>query len=200
MDEVYSITLRNDHAELERMVAWVDSVVARLRISADTAHALHLCLEEAVVNVVRYAFEPGTMHDVNIALWRDAKAIHAEVIDDGRAFDPLSLELPEVAEGLAVRASWRIGHQADAELRWLRRLPAGRRNEPADVVVSGCLTWTDLVCDDGQGVSETYRSSLPPLLQTSKIGGVTPPPGVASASWLPRLSCRAQQPSCVTAP
>ena len=100
MDEVYSITLRNDHAELERMVAWVDSVVARLRISADTAHALHLCLEEAVVNVVRYAFEPGTMHDVNIALWRDAKAIHAEVIDDGRAFDPLSLELPESPKDL----------------------------------------------------------------------------------------------------
>ena len=100
MDEVYSITLRNDHAELERMVAWVDSVVARLRISADTAHALHLCLEEAVVNVVRYAFEPGTMHDVNIALWRDAKAIHAEVIDDGRAFDPLSLKLPESPKDL----------------------------------------------------------------------------------------------------
>jgi len=94
VSEVYSLTLRNDRAELARMAPWIDDVIARLGVAAGTAHALHLCLEEAVVNVVDYAFEPDTSHDVHIALWRDDAAMHAEVVDDGRPFDPLSYSLP----------------------------------------------------------------------------------------------------------
>ena len=59
-----------------------------------TLHALQLCLEEAVTNIVSHAFEPDTSHDVHIALWRDDNALHAEVTDDGRPFDPLSRDLP----------------------------------------------------------------------------------------------------------
>jgi serine/threonine-protein kinase RsbW len=94
MCEVCSLTLSNDRAEFTRTVAWIDSVVARFGLTASTAHALHLCLEEAVLNVISYAFEPNTSHDVHIALWRDGEAIHAEVTDDGRPFNPLSHELP----------------------------------------------------------------------------------------------------------
>jgi anti-sigma regulatory factor (Ser/Thr protein kinase) len=94
MCEVCSLTLSNDRAEFTRIVAWIDSVVARFGLTASTAHALHLCLEEAVLNVISYAFEPNTLHDVHIALWRDGEAIHAEVTDDGRPFNPLSHELP----------------------------------------------------------------------------------------------------------
>jgi len=93
VSEVYSLTLRNDRAELARMAPWIDDVIARLGVAAGTAHALHLCLEEAVVNVVDYAFEPDTSHDVHIALWRDDAAMHAEVVDDGRPFDPLSYKI-----------------------------------------------------------------------------------------------------------
>jgi phosphoserine phosphatase RsbU/P len=92
--------LRNDHAELARMVEWIDNVAAQLGLGTSSTHALHLCLEEAVVNVVTYAFEPGTLHDVHVALWQDDEAMHAEVTDDGYAFDPLSQELPEAPKDL----------------------------------------------------------------------------------------------------
>lgn len=92
--EVHKLTLRNDRAELPRMVAWVESIVVQLGLSASTAYALHLCLDEAVINVFSYAFEPDTLHDVHIAVWREGKTLYAEIIDDGRPFDPRSHELP----------------------------------------------------------------------------------------------------------
>jgi len=78
------------------MVVWIDEVVSRLGLSAETRHALHLCLEEAVVNVVSYAFEPGSAHDVRVEVWREREGVFAVVTDDGRAFDPLSHASPEV--------------------------------------------------------------------------------------------------------
>ena len=86
------LTLRNDRAEIGRLSEWLDDVIARLGLTAATAHALHLCLEEAVLNVISHAFEPGTLHEVQVAVWRDGEGLHAEVIDDGRPFDPLSHE------------------------------------------------------------------------------------------------------------
>ena len=96
VSDVCSLVLRNERAELARMVVWINCVVARFGLSAETAHALHLCLEEAVVNVVSYAFEPGSVHDVRVELWRDGEGVHAAVTDDGRAFDPLSRAAPDV--------------------------------------------------------------------------------------------------------
>ena len=76
------------------MKAWIDDMTGRLGLLPGTSHALQLCLEEAVTNVISHAFEPDTVHDVHIALWRDDTALHAEVADDGRSFDPLSHALP----------------------------------------------------------------------------------------------------------
>jgi anti-sigma regulatory factor (Ser/Thr protein kinase) len=91
---MHSLTLRNDRAEVARLAIWIDGLVAPLGLSSHTTHALQLCLEEAITNIVSYAFEPETSHDVRVALWRDDAALHAEVTDDGRPFDPLSHALP----------------------------------------------------------------------------------------------------------
>lgn len=88
------------------MMSWIDDIVERLGVSPRTAYALQLCLEETVVNIVSYAFEPDTEHDVNIALWRDGPTFQAEITDDGRPFDPLARELPGFAKDLE---SARIG-------------------------------------------------------------------------------------------
>ena len=85
------------------MATWLDELAVPLGLPTRTLHALQLCLEEAVTNVVSHAFEPDTSHDVRIAVWRDDNALHAEVTDDGRAFDPLSRELP--AEPVDIRSA-----------------------------------------------------------------------------------------------
>jgi anti-sigma regulatory factor (Ser/Thr protein kinase) len=82
-------------------MAWIDDMVRLFRLSSDTAYGLRLCLEEVVVNIISYAFEPGSGHDVHIALWREDRMLLAEITDDGRPFDPLAHELPPPPKDLA---------------------------------------------------------------------------------------------------
>ena len=100
MSERHSLTLRNDRAEVARVITWVDELAVTLALPSETTHALQLCLDEAVTNIVSHAFEPDTAHDVHIALWRDDTVLHAEVTDDGRPFDPLVYEPPPAPKDL----------------------------------------------------------------------------------------------------
>jgi anti-sigma regulatory factor (Ser/Thr protein kinase) len=93
--------LRNDPAEIARMMAWIDDVVSPMELPLRTTHAVQLCLEEALTNIVSHAFEPGGEHDIGVAMWRGETALYAEVTDDGRAFDPLSHPLPAAPKDLA---------------------------------------------------------------------------------------------------
>jgi len=95
VSEVYSLTIRNDRAEVARTLTWVDDLVGALELSPEATYAIQLCLEEAVVNIISYAFEPNTEHDVKIDVWRDGGMVFAEIIDDGRPFDPRMQEAPQ---------------------------------------------------------------------------------------------------------
>jgi serine/threonine-protein kinase RsbW len=106
VNDIHRLTLRNDRAEIARMLAWIDLRVGPLGLSRRTMHALQLCLEEAVTNVIAHAFEPGTVHYVQLAIWHDDTALHTEITDDGRPFDPLAHELPAAPTDLR---SVRIG-------------------------------------------------------------------------------------------
>ena len=78
---------------------------------------------------------PSTVHDVHIALWRDDTALHAEVADDGRPFDPLSHALPAPPADLRSVPIGGSGHQAYAQLRRSYGLSAVWRDQPADTVI-----------------------------------------------------------------
>jgi anti-sigma regulatory factor (Ser/Thr protein kinase) len=96
------LTLRSELTEVARMKLWVEAVTAPLSPSSRTAHALQLCLEEAVTNVISHAFLPGERHDIRIVLWGDEDLLHVEITDSGPAFDPLSHRLPVAPKELAL--------------------------------------------------------------------------------------------------
>jgi|SRR5689334_5433650 len=74
------------------MTTWIEQQAAAFGLSSQTAYALQLCMEEAVTNVISYAFQPGSTHAIQIRLWREGEALFAEIRDDGSHFDPLAYE------------------------------------------------------------------------------------------------------------
>jgi serine/threonine-protein kinase RsbW len=94
VNQVHRLTLTSNIAEVARLMTWIDGIVETLELPTRTTQALRLCLEEAVTNVTSHAFEPGTTHEIQVAVWRDDTMLHAEVSDDGRPFDPMSHQLP----------------------------------------------------------------------------------------------------------
>jgi anti-sigma regulatory factor (Ser/Thr protein kinase) len=92
--------LRNELAEIVRMTSWVAEQTAAFGLSSQTGYALQLCMEEAVTNVISHAFDPGSVHEIQLRLWREGKALFAEISDDGKPFDPLAYEGAATAKDL----------------------------------------------------------------------------------------------------
>jgi serine/threonine-protein kinase RsbW len=101
VNQVHRLTLRSNIAQVAHLITWIDGIVEALELPPRTDYALRLCLEEAVTNVASHAFEPGTAHDIQVAVWCDETALHAEVSDDGRPFDPLAHPLSAPPKDLA---------------------------------------------------------------------------------------------------
>jgi anti-sigma regulatory factor (Ser/Thr protein kinase) len=63
-----------------------------LHIGMSKASQLRLAVEEAVVNVIYYAYPEGTQGDIEIRMTSDGDTIRFQIIDSGVAFDPTAKE------------------------------------------------------------------------------------------------------------
>jgi len=54
-------------------------------------------LEEAVSNVIFYAFDDEKEHDIKIVISLENKILSIEIIDDGKPFDPTARKEPDVS-------------------------------------------------------------------------------------------------------
>jgi len=78
-----------------------ESWLAGQEVSADAAYLVSLAIEELVTNCIKYAYDDSNDHTVDIVLSVHAGALKVEVIDDGRAFNPLEVPAPDLS--LAMR-------------------------------------------------------------------------------------------------
>ncbi len=83
-----TITLSNDVRQVPELNNFVKSVSERLNLEASLSSQLMLAVEEAVVNVMSYAYPIGTQGDVTITAKGTDHSIKFIIIDAGKAFDP----------------------------------------------------------------------------------------------------------------
>ena len=82
------LSLVNDRAEVEKLGAFVKGFCEKLALDRKTAAGLRLALEEAVVNVINYAYPKGETGDITIYADSNRKEVRFTVVDAGMAFDP----------------------------------------------------------------------------------------------------------------
>ena len=83
-----SITLPNDTQEVPRLAAFVDEVCEAIGFSPAVTMQMNLALEEAVVNVMKYAYPIGTHGNVTIEAQANDVRLKFTIIDSGKPFDP----------------------------------------------------------------------------------------------------------------
>lgn len=82
------IVLPNDVQEVPKLAAFVDEVCEWMGFDPMLTMQLNLAIEEAVVNVMDYAYPPGTKGEVDIEVKADADNLMFTISDNGVAFDP----------------------------------------------------------------------------------------------------------------
>jgi serine/threonine-protein kinase RsbW len=70
------------------MSEFIDQLAEELGLSPEESFNVHLALEEAVTNVIMYAFPEGEEHEYMLTVRRADNSLIFNVIDSGREFDP----------------------------------------------------------------------------------------------------------------
>ena len=87
-----TLVIKNEVQEVSKFSATMKSVMEKLGVEISLARKLRLAVEEAVVNVIDYAYPPGIEGDIEIRFLSDGETLKTVIIDSGVAFDPTAKE------------------------------------------------------------------------------------------------------------
>ena len=83
-----SLTLPNDVNTVPQLAEFIDGVCEALHFDASQTMEMNLAVEEAVVNVMNYAYPSGTVGDVQIDAEANEERLKFTITDYGTPFDP----------------------------------------------------------------------------------------------------------------
>ena len=92
------ITIDNSLSHVPEVNDFVKSIGDELKLPENEAQNLKLAIEEAVVNVINYAYPAGETGDINIEATATSTKIKFKIIDSGMAFAPT--DAPDVDTSL----------------------------------------------------------------------------------------------------
>ena len=88
------LILHNDVAEVPMLAAWVEELGEELGLDMSEVFQLNLALEEAVVNVMNYAYEGEGL--IKLSVSSSGQEIVFVLEDEGKEFDPTKVKDPDI--------------------------------------------------------------------------------------------------------
>jgi anti-sigma regulatory factor (Ser/Thr protein kinase) len=109
MGDAFFHSMRNQLAELPRLL---DAVAAFLRsgnISSETAFKVQLILDELISNVIRWGYRDDRSHTLRITITVEPAELCAVIEDDAEAFDPTEFSSPDIQAKAEDRSEGGLG-------------------------------------------------------------------------------------------
>lgn len=92
--ESHKLTLRNKIEDLQKITIALERLEEAWNLPAKVVMNMNLALEEVVSNVIFYAFEADTAHEIDIHFELKDEKIFVHIMDDGVAFNPIKTPPP----------------------------------------------------------------------------------------------------------
>jgi anti-sigma regulatory factor (Ser/Thr protein kinase) len=122
-------TISNDAEGVAQIALVMDALGAAQQLPAAAVTDMQVALDEVLTNIVNHAHSDRRPHDIRVRLTVTADALEAEIEDDGRPFDPLSIPPPDLGAPLRERAVGGLGiHFARHLMSEVRYTRADNRN------------------------------------------------------------------------
>ena len=104
------LTLHNNVRETPKIADFMDDIIGETGIDTLLASSLNLALEEAVVNVMHYAYPKDQLGDILIEAYADETRIKFIITDNGIPFDPTHADTePDITAGIESRPIGGLG-------------------------------------------------------------------------------------------
>ncbi|MGV8136404.1 MAG: ATP-binding protein [Mangrovibacterium sp.] len=92
----HNLVIQNKISELNRLVSFLERLEEEWNLPPALVPSLNLALEEALSNVIFYAFESGTENQIGIEFSLKEKEITIVISDEGKPYDPTRKEDPDI--------------------------------------------------------------------------------------------------------
>ena len=103
------LILHNDIQQIPQLADFVETIAFEKKIDQGTAMSLNLALEEAVTNVIQYAYPEGSDGLVDIEAIIREDQLDFIITDSGRAFDPTAKPEVDITAGVEERPIGGLG-------------------------------------------------------------------------------------------
>ena len=108
MDERHLI-LHNNIQQIPQLAGFVEEIAEEKHLDTSMAMGLNLALEEAVTNVILYAYPEGSDGQVDIEAIIREDSLEFIISDSGKPFDPLSVPKADTTLGVDERPIGGLG-------------------------------------------------------------------------------------------
>ncbi len=105
------LCITNELKESTRLHPFIEEIGKLMNIDEHVISSINLALEEALVNSIQYAYPEGTKGEITLtAEWNDSnEKVTFKLIDNGTAFDPLSVKEVDTTLGVQERPIGGLG-------------------------------------------------------------------------------------------
>lgn len=109
MAKEIKIELNNKLSEVRRLSELLNEEPELIDTPEATLFALNLSLEEILTNVISYSYDDNEDHKIKVRIYINKKEVCVEVEDDGKPFNPLEAESPDITTPIEERQIGGLG-------------------------------------------------------------------------------------------
>lgn len=131
MANTLSISFANDMQELTHVLQVVNVFLEPRALPSKLVYAVNLILEEILMNIIKYGYDDGESHEIEVQIEVEQEEIALTVIDDGREFNPLTIPPPDHSKSAMDRLEEGLGLQF---VRHMRNAIEYRREEDKNIL------------------------------------------------------------------
>ena len=131
MAHTLSISFINNMQELTHVLQVVNVFLEPRALPSKLVYAVNLILEEILMNIIKYGYDDGESHEIEVQIEVEQEEVALTVIDDGREFNPLTVPPPDHSKSAMDRLEEGLGLQF---VRHMRNAIEYRREEDKNIL------------------------------------------------------------------
>lgn len=110
MSNPHHISIKNDLGDLPKVMQWFENLGESSELDMKLSMNLALCLEEALSNVIFYAYPKGEVGTIEVTFTIESEVARMAIEDKGIAFNPLTdAKIPDTEAALEDREIGGLG-------------------------------------------------------------------------------------------
>jgi serine/threonine-protein kinase RsbW len=94
--KIKQFVIENQIGELSFLAEKIEKIAEEWEISPALAMNMNLVIEEALSNIIFYAFTDKNKHEIKVSVSVDKNILTIKITDDGIPFNPLKHEQPDI--------------------------------------------------------------------------------------------------------